>query len=338
MFIFAAGTPHASIWLNTTVDGQHGTFVPLSNPAVSGMRVYIITAFVPSVPTPGPPLTRLRLYAIDVREVMVERIKIIWYLDYNLSAIPTSSYGQAEYDDDDDDRLSTHTDEVARVIIHDSTVVAMVNYIVVPQCTISKCPSKKCNLDRNSSCSSLMMSVTDEGELYKLNFIRETFPPFQAVAYVSPDFTSTKCRHMNLVPPPEIWVSWVRNGSYSVISIVNIKTGKSVPKIDNFPSLGNITLTSKMTIFYNDKQRGAANCTAASSVLMPLVFGYTTSNGDAYMAAIDISSSEPELRWTLQLPGNVPALGQVTTAGIGRDTMMMVTTSRGVYFYVLFSD
>ena len=41
------GIPIAGIWLNDTVDGLRGTFIPLSNPVMNNTRLYLLTAFRP---------------------------------------------------------------------------------------------------------------------------------------------------------------------------------------------------------------------------------------------------------------------------------------------------
>ena len=329
---FIDGSPYASIWLNSTIDGDNGTFVPLSNPAVSGQRVYFLAKFVPFKPyPPGHMTTIVRLYAIDVRMIMVERIKVIWYHEYNMVGTPAPSSN------------SSLIQDTARVVIQGDTVVGMLKYVIIPEQANSSCMTEECKLRHNRNngfpgVKSLIISVMDQGDSYQLNVLLDAQPPFQAVAFVDPTITSTR-RYKSAPstsPPPELWVSWYGEDSYSIISVMNSLTGKSVPMMTKIPSLTNITLTSKMTIFYNDNQKASVNNKAA--VLMPIVFGYTTSDGDAYLAAVDVSSNEPELRWSLKLPGNMPALGQVTTTGLGRDTMMFVTTGKGVYFYELFSD
>lgn len=37
--------PHAGLWLNDTVNGTEGTFVPLANAAVNADHMYVLAAF-----------------------------------------------------------------------------------------------------------------------------------------------------------------------------------------------------------------------------------------------------------------------------------------------------
>ena len=323
---FIDGSPYASIWLNSTIDSDNGTFVPLSNPAVSGQRVYFLAKFVPFKPyPPGHMTTIVRLYAIDVRMIMVERIKVIWYHEYNMVGTPAPSSN------------SSLIQDTARVVIQGDTVVGMLNYVIIPEQANSSCMTEECNLryNRFPGVKSLIISVMDQGDSYQLNVLLDAQPPFQAVAFVDTSITSGRGYKSasSTSPPPELWVSWYGEDSYSIISVMNSLTGKSVPMMTKIPSLTNITLTSKMTIFYNHSQSASLK-----NNIVVLMLGYTTSDGDAYLAAVDVSSNEPEFWWSLKLPGNMPALGQVTTTGLGRDTMMFVTTGKGVYFYELFYD
>lgn len=331
-FCIADGTAYASIWLNTTVGGVNGTFIPLSHPAVSGLRggerVYFVAGFKPAHPSPIiTSSVHLRLYAIDVRDIMVERIKVAWYHDFTLyeSSVPYLHGPQAECAGKSDPLEA----EVANVLADNSVVVASVNY-VSPACGYGKCLEM-------ASTNSLMLSVTDNGDsTYEVNFFKKALPPFQTVVYPSPNFLEARSGDVMADQPPpvplpqSVWVSWLVNaGASSVIENINITTGDTITKIDT-SELKDILVTSKMAIFYND---GSGD----KEALIPLVFGYA-SKGDHYIAAVDISPSTPELRWTVKTFDNAPAVGQITTVGSDRDTMMIATTTKGVFFYMLYSD
>lgn len=341
---YSDGTAYASIWLNTTVDGVNGTFIPLSPPAVSGERVYFIAGFKPLQPQPTSSSDlQLRLYAMDVRTVMVERIKVAWYHDMVLSdaAVPYLDGRQAECAGE-----SNPLDPpVGNVLVFDNhgIVVANVNYVsrARSSCRLWGCqgPSSK------STTHSVMLSVTDMGESYRQNFVTKTLPPFQAAVYASPDFelSRSKCDPAAVPPPvpppPSAWVSWVVNGTTSQIQHLDIMTGNVLSTID-IAELKDITLTSKMAIFYNDQlmQCSDSGDGEGESMLVPLVFGYATKGGEYYIAAVDISPNPAELRWTVKTFDNSPVVGQITTVGRARDTWMAVTTTQGCFFYLLYSD
>lgn len=328
------GTAHASIWLNTTLDGVNGTFIPLANPAVSGERVYIIAGFKPFQPTAtdmGVGMgVRLRLYAIDVRTIMVGRIKVVWYHDVTLSDadLPYLRSPQAACSGQ-----SNPLDlDVAHVLIDDGVVVAAVNYVSEVS---TRCGSVECHA-KTSATNSLLISAMDLGETYKLNAMKETFPPLQAMVYASPNFTASLCDHTAPPPTPTVWISWMPNATNSAIENIDAKTLAVVTKLDN---LMDILVTSKLSIFYRNQVMECGNSTTREqSVLMPLVFGYTSSvDGQAYIAAVDVASSSLDLRWTVKTFRNDRVVGQIVTVGSGRDTMMVLTTVGGSYFYVLYS-
>lgn len=181
-----------------------------------------------------------------------------------------------------------------------------------------------------------MLSVTDTGESYQLNFAKGTLPLFQAVVYASPNFLRSRCDPTAAPPPPSVWVSWIVNGTSSLQNI-DIKMGNIISKID-ISDLKDITLTSKMSIFYNDQVMECDGFEDKDTMLVPLVFGYATAKGEHYIAAVDISPNPAELRWTVKTFDNAPPVGQITTVGKARDTVMTVTTTQGCFFYLLYSD
>ena len=325
------GTAYASIWLNTTVDGVNGTFIPLSPPAVSGERVYFIAGFKPLHSAPSPPNSlHLRMYAIDVRSIMVERIKVAWYHDMVLSdaELPYLQSLQAEC-------IGTSypwETPSGNVLVEDGIVVATVNYgSQIPP----SCHQGACQESAPASMHSVIMSLTDKGDSFQLNFEGKNTPPFQAVVYASPNFTRSKCSPTAPPPAPSVWVSYSVNGN-SQIRNIDIKTGDVISTI-SIAALQDITLTSKMAIFYNDQVMECGS-SRSEEMLIPLVFGYATKGGDYYIAAVDISPNPAELRWTVKTFDNSPPVGQITTVGKGRDTWMIVTTTQGCFFYLLYSD
>ena len=337
---FSDGLAFASIWLNTTLDGQQGTFIPLSNPAVSGKRVYIIAAFKSSEPISSTDV-HLRLYAIDVRPIMVERIKVIWFYDFTLheSNLPylmnevTECIGR--YDPTDP--------QVGSVLFETSSniVAATVNY--------------RSSSGGDSGChgtdypyKSVLVSVTDNNDSYTVNFVKNSLPAFQAVAYASPNFTLSNCKHpgQSTLPPhvPSMWISWVVKETASSIQNINILTGSMIQTLDKIEELQNTTLTSRLSIFYNDKLMQKLYCNGIEQevkddLLTPLMFGYHDwKDSTNYIGAVDVTD-QPEFLWKVRtFDDNAPVVGQITTVGEGRDTMMALTTTHGAYFYVLFAE
>ncbi|XP_066277280.1 uncharacterized protein [Branchiostoma lanceolatum] len=77
-----AGIPHASIYLDQTVAGVNGTFLPVAQPVIDGRRAYFLTKFGPShweKPYPGPYPLEYRVYRVDLTTQMAPRMVIRWY-------------------------------------------------------------------------------------------------------------------------------------------------------------------------------------------------------------------------------------------------------------------
>lgn len=163
---------------------------------------------------------------------------------------------------------------VGNVLVDDGIVVASLNY--VSQTTSSNCRRWGCR--KAAYSQSLMLSVTDTGESYQLNFAKGTLPLFQAVVYASPNFLRSRCDPTAAPPPPSVWVSWIVNGTSSLQNI-DIKMGNIISKID-ISDLKDITLTSKMSIFYNDQVMECDGFEDKDTMLVPLVFGYGTAKGE----------------------------------------------------------
>lgn len=93
------GVPHASIWLNDTIQGQQGTFTALHTPVVFSTRAIFMTQFHAAASTPSQPLpppqttgrssnrTSCRLYALDVKRSIAGRLSVPWFVD---TACPAS--------------------------------------------------------------------------------------------------------------------------------------------------------------------------------------------------------------------------------------------------------
>ena len=83
--------PVGFLVLKANIKGCNGTFVPISQPVVNGNRFYALTEFLPK----DDICERLhiqRLYAVDVRHSLDNRIKVAWY--YNFQGINKPSLSQ----------------------------------------------------------------------------------------------------------------------------------------------------------------------------------------------------------------------------------------------------
>ncbi|CAH1787133.1 unnamed protein product [Owenia fusiformis] len=79
---YTNGIPHASEYLTDTVNNKTGLWVPIAPPSINGIRAYIMTGFRPDGATDPKMYLRHRLYAVDLRDVAVNRIDTKWYFDF----------------------------------------------------------------------------------------------------------------------------------------------------------------------------------------------------------------------------------------------------------------
>ena len=88
--------PIASTFLNDTVRGVKGTFVPYLAPAVGGETGYVLTYFAPDGCTTfcSEISTVRRLYAINNTHLMVPRMNITWYFEFEVSGLSRPTDGQ----------------------------------------------------------------------------------------------------------------------------------------------------------------------------------------------------------------------------------------------------
>ena len=175
--MFTDGVPHAGLWLNETVHGAVGTFIPLINAAVSGNRLYIISAFKPhmSQPKKQPQRTNLRIYAIDIRSSINDRIKVVWQKDLTLNGtLPyltdieticvNSHYGHHNRQRNTatvrSSNASPHLTHTASITAFDQYVVVAVNYHS-PFTALSCNNSSPCPQNKLSS-ESLLVIIRDD--------------------------------------------------------------------------------------------------------------------------------------------------------------------------------
>ncbi|XP_052770889.1 uncharacterized protein LOC128210576 [Mya arenaria] len=77
--------PVAVIFLHDTIQNTNGTFLPISQPVVSGQRFYLLTEFVPEKDSYDPTVLNLqRLYAIDVHTRLANIMTVAWFYNFEM--------------------------------------------------------------------------------------------------------------------------------------------------------------------------------------------------------------------------------------------------------------
>ena len=350
LILYIDGIPHASIWLNDTIDGVNGTFIPLNNPAINSSvseRLYILTVFRPMHVeslqdryfSKG---LHMRLYAFDVTGNMADRIQTIWYHDFILPAasIPyvesKESMCKVSYPHDPaaaDSAHNTETDKEqkpvnatelpADLVVQGHVVLAAFNYVD------SQSGGNHCQL----------LALTNLGKNYSINFSKDISQQCYGMAYNSHKVTVNEDS-----PPGKQLLVWLHvfdsaaNGS--TLLLTDMMSGDVATKVSLSTLIGKrgVKITSRMLIAYlylgnNTTDHHAHFSEQSSKTPIPFIFGFTDSSGEGSVIAVDLSESDMKVIWTLPLTKDQYVSGQICTVDRLQDSLMVFTDQSGVYFY-----
>ncbi|XP_013382757.1 uncharacterized protein LOC106153396 [Lingula anatina] len=123
------GIPMGSIYINDKINSQTGAFVPIAQPVIAGHRVYILMEFKVNNGGTQPSAPILRLYAVDLRDIMVQIIKVIWIYNFTSEVETPRSFlgdigGYLPNDDPSGPRLMVYRHYVYLVIPAETNDVA----------------------------------------------------------------------------------------------------------------------------------------------------------------------------------------------------------------------
>ena len=334
ILLHSDGIPHASVWLNDTVDGVKGTFIPLNTPAInssSSERLYILTMFRPK--SSKLPQNHsfsqdlyMRLYAIDVTGNMAYRIQIIWYYDFTLpsSSIPYAKsqvtmcklfYPPDSLTPDHEDDSVNVTKLPADILVQGGVVLVTINY-----------------MDTQSGDSHCMLlAVTNLGKNYSINFSKDTVQHCHGMAYNSEK--ATMYDQDNDFPNKQL-LAWVHvfdpTTEGSSLLLTDMYSGDITMNVSLSMLMGkaNVNITSRMLIAY----LYLGNSTGEHGIKpVPLIFGVTDSSGEGSVVAVDLL--DMKVIWNLPLPKGRRVIGQICTVDRLRDSLMVFTDQVGVYFF-----
>lgn len=337
IFLSLDGIPHASIWLNDTVGGVKGTFVPLNTPTInssSSERLYILTVFRPfkSHNNSSSKELYMRLYAIDVTGNMAYRIQTIWYYDFTLpsASIPytksqvtmcTLYYPPDSLTSDREDDSRNVTKLPADMLVQGDVVLATVNYIDT----------------KSGESHCLLFAVTNLGKNYSINFSKDTVQHCHGMAYNSEK--STLYTHDNDTQLL-VWIHVfdpVSEGSSLLLT--DMLSGEITKNVSLSTLMGkaNVNITSRMLIAYlylgNSTYDHAVPTGEPSIRPVPLIFGIMDSSGASSVVAVDLF--DMKVIWTLPIPKGRQIIGQICTVDRLRDSLMVFTDQVGVYFFLI---
>ncbi len=367
--IHTDGVPHAGLWLNDTINGTDGTFVPLGDPAINGSRVYIVAAFRPHVESSHNPLLT-RLYAIDIRTTISQRIVIVWYMDISLDgySIPylsnsrtvctSSSLGPAETPHSS----VSLSEPPSRVMVQDGTVVASINLCGSSTCTPAGYSSKLFLVKDLGSGYQLLSEDSFSGDVTCLACL-DIHDVMEKDDGLPDTLQERQSKEDLLQAKPHFWLlnSDTRHQT-TLLEERDTSDGEVTRQVvlGKLLETKQVTVTTKLTIVYSNLQSAELPCISKLPCVEEhasvLLLGVSISNGSSstaeiesgnpsqvssspnYILALDISDGQTiKLLWRLPLPPSEPAVGQIATVDVDRseETIMVVTTSLGIYAYQL---
>ncbi len=300
---YTAGVPVASIWLNDTVDGETGTFIPLSSPAAQGNRFYILTAFRAHSETSSQINLKLRLFAIDINNSAVLRISIAWRYDFTIAntSLPylESSESMCTLRPPPEGVRANQNGRnsfVQVAVSGDNLVTVLFRY-----------REPKIFVDPNLYNHSRMMIVEDTGKTFIVRFTGDTVNAFQALAFKDDSSYWTAFYYLQT--------------KQSRIQQHMFPRGEMTADINIAQLLGvgskQVNITSDLTFLNMDSSS-------------PLVFCVLVENADSKLLAVDVSNEK--LLWTVDL-GSELCTGQISSIDGSKNSFLVVTTTSQLLVY-----
>ena len=318
------------------MNGTAGTFIPLGNPAVTENRVYVLAAFRPhGNGRPTSSLVHLRLLAVEIARSITERIRVIWQYDVTVSGSipyqylntsetmcilvpPSQEASQREQKLD-----SQGITNISNIMVNGEIIVASVNLRV------------------SSQIESLLMSVSDTGSGYALNFMSHSAGFVQSLNY--PGVTKQEswvfwaCRIDMLLKNTLLEARDALTGQVSTSVDLNqiLRTSATVAVSKVTLLQTNQTLNSRFRFGLQNSSHTTA-CDRTKS-LLPLLVGIVSDSIGNAVVALDVSETpNASLLWKLSLPAqDGAAVGQIATVNGAGNSLMIVTTPAKINAYLL---
>ena len=326
--------PHASLWLNDTVNGMAGTFIPLGNPAVTGSRVYVLAAFRPhGKGRPTSSSVHLRLLAVEIVRSITERIRVVWQHDLTVNGsipyqylntsetmcvlVPPSQEARRR-----EEKLENHgVTNISNIMVNEEVIVASVNLKV------------------SSQMESLLLSASDTGPGYTLNFMSHSTGFVHSLSYPGvkklESWTFWACRIDMLLKNTLLEARDALTGQVSTVVDLNqmLQTSATV-------AVSKVTLLQTNQATLNLRFRfGLQNSSSYDKTksLLSLVVSVVSDSIGNVVVALDISeSSTISLLWKLSLAAqDGAAVGQIATVNGAENSLMILTTPAKISAYLL---
>ena len=341
------------MWLNDTINGTTGTFVPLGDPAVNGTRTYLIGAFRPhDHNTRTTASTLLRIFAIDIRDVLSGKIKVVWTHDLFVS-------GRLSYLVTEGQRSPSGAPPLSSIMVERGTVISSLNYCIEEPSLVPRRSGR--GYEEPCEYRSLLIAISDKGSSYTVKYEQHLPDLIKSLAYYKSRLPENepirpKMRHQKELNQEAVfWLSKIdAQNNVTVLEEWELSTGNLVRQVDLrqiYPSK-RILATTDVIIIHPDQQipgklfpasgskshsRRGAESTISRVVIIGVVAETDSGLVEPLILALDVSEGQKEvsLLWKLTLLGGLPAVGQIATLTGDSYSLMILTTSVGTYAYLL---
>ena len=315
------GVPISFLFLNATIEGIEGIFLPVSNPVVNGDRFYIMTYFMPTEVSKQYLVLNRRLYAIDVHQRMSAIITIAWYYSFDTSTVFPERETRSErlnYVRNKDS--NTNISEFQTMQSHFSKKFINENVIAKQDLIWDEMSNMIYAILQPVNSSSygeyLFWAIRDVGNTTSLIFRLDKSVNHMTMFESNTDANNGKQGDETI--PNSLWLC-LNNGK-----IVSLSKNGTLIRTINLPAIlkADITITSKVVtarasgINYDILIMGIklSNHTRESiSILRE--YGITDEKVSSLMIALDTSTelyANGLIMWMVAVPGNLEIKGQIS--------------------------
>lgn len=292
------GVPVGTLTLNATFGDVNGTYIPIAQPVVNDERFYVMTEFVPlndhSIHADNS--KNRRLYAIDVQHSITDRITISWHMDFPYTLEQTITVGRGNGEPATRYLREKHLLRLKETVTSANASLIWNRYNGTIYVTTP---------GRNTDGNNNLFGIHDKGTTGEVRFQTDLHVSCMSM------FVSDHCATSSKTEPndinPVLWTA-TRHSEIHQVSLQGVSV-----RVINLDRLFNcsVTMTTKMSLVRN-----------ADSDKDILIFGIMLGNRESqsdqstFIVALDtaVISGAGILLWTVPIPNNMTALGQIAGA------------------------
>ena len=319
---------------------MQGTFVPLATPAIVGERMYLPTAFWPHNSNGSNNKEfYLRLYAIDITDAQVDRIRVVWTMTKTVTGyLPTL---EGNYKDCTLTPPPTGRSLSALGLRPIGHVTVLNDTLVVLGLNFNSAPG---GYDRY-----LVIGAVDNGKTFDEKFYDDAsnflLVSTSSLNYITrrDRYNASSLQHTDVTVQDFFLMATVTSGSAAKVTTIDIAINDNqiLGKInlDSLLSpLTSVQLTSDLMSFELDLPSKQDSRPPVSSMYVVFGFTGTTSNGTVQtgLAGIEIDiQASARLSWKIAMPHDCSPAGLMPSLQRNEELLLIVSTQCSVAAYKL---